>query len=480
MREDVLGAWGKVVHDPAGLIAGDRGYRRRNVMWVERLVVENIRSFERQSFSFTRERDEPYRWVTLLGENGGGKSTVLQALGLLLAGPEGAQTLLPRPVGWVRAESAAGQLDVRIHQGSGDPGRFGERKVSRSFGYGLRITGREHLTIRKQVYTEPTIVEDPSRILTWLRENAFSSRGSGWFAAGYGAFRRLTRSSQLIVPSLEPQARYTNFLTQFNEDDPLATFERWMVYLDYVIAKEARGTEQARRQRALGIEAINRMLPQGTRFDSVSSEGRILFDVRGRKVPTIAMSDGYRSVLALAGDLVWRLIQSFPKSDNPLQEEGVVLIDELDIHLHPRWQRYIAGWLREQFPKLQFFVATHSPFVAAGAGTDALTLRLTLEEGATQWEKVETPAALSVDRILQSEAFGQLSPYSPETEQLIERYDALARKGSRRSREDAQEFEQLQAFMQRARPIGGPPEPGSLDAKLDAYIEKALQRQGRG
>lgn len=450
-------------------------------MWVESLRIENIRSFARQDLSFSRGRNEPYRWVTLLGENGGGKSTLLQALGLLLAGPEGAQTLLPRPMGWVRDESEAGKLDVRIHQGDRDPGKpHGALRAYKTFNYGLRLTGPQRVAIRGQVYTEPTILEEPSRFLGWLRENAFASKGSGWFSAGYGAFRRLTRSSQLLVPSLEPQARFTNFITQFNEDEPLATFERWVVYLDYVAAKRSQTASQARRQQQLGIEAINHMLPEGTRFNSVSREGRILFDVQGRKVPTLAMSDGYRSVLALAGDLVWRLIQAFPKSSSPLQEEGVVLIDELDIHLHPRWQRHIAGWLRAQFPNLQFFVATHSPFVAAGAGEDALTLRLTLEEGATQVERVETPAALSVDRILQSEAFGQLSPYSPETAERIERYDALSRKRRKRSPKEERELTELQAFMQKARPVGGPPEPGSLDAKLEAYIEKTLEREGQG
>jgi energy-coupling factor transporter ATP-binding protein EcfA2 len=444
-------------------------------MWVENLFINNIRSFEKQELLFTRGKDEPYRWVTLLGENGGGKSTVLQALGLLLAGLEGAQALVPRPVGWLRDESLAGGMDMSFRQGSRDPGKT----RTRSFSFGLMMTGRRRLSLRNQVYTEPTILEWPSPVLSWLRENAFSSRGQGWFAAGYGAFRRLTRSHQVIVPSLEPQARYTNFLTQFNEDEPLATFERWMVYLDYVSAKRGRNASQAERQRDLGINAINRMLPSGTRFDSVTEQGRILFDVGGRKVPTIAMSDGYRSILALAGDLVWRLIQAFPKSTNPFHEEGVVLIDELDIHLHPRWQRYIAGWLREQFPKLQFFVATHSPFVAAGAGEDALTLRLTLEEGVTEVEQVETPAALSVDGILQSEAFGQLSPYSPPTQAAIDRYDALARK-KKRSQTEQKEFARLRAFMQQARPLGGPPEPGSLDAKLEAYIDKALQGKGRG
>jgi energy-coupling factor transporter ATP-binding protein EcfA2 len=446
-------------------------------MWIERLLIQNIRSFEMQQFSFTRADGDPYRWVTLLGENGGGKSTVLQALGLLLAGPEGAQTLVPRPLGWLRNESAPGFLNVRFQQGARDPGKA--NGSSKALKYSLIVTGRGRLSWGKKVYTEPTIVEWPSKTLSWLREHAFSSREPGWFAAGYGAFRRLTRSHQVIVPALEPQARYTNFLTQFNEDEPLATFERWVVYLDYVSAKEGRNSAQARRQRELGIDAINRMLPRGTRFDGVTEEGRILFDVGGSKVPTISMSDGYRSVLALAGDLVWRLIQAFPKSNNPFQEEGVVLIDELDIHLHPRWQRHIAGWLREQFPKLQFFVATHSPFVAAGAGEDALTLRLTLEEGVTRVERVETPAALSVDGILQSEAFGQLSPYSPRTQAAIDRYDALARK-RKRSRAEEKEFTQLRAFMQQARPLGGPPEPGSLDEKLEAYIEKTLRREGRG
>jgi len=446
-------------------------------MWVASLHIENIRSFEKQYFSFVAGQNEPYRWVTLLGENGGGKSTVLQALGLLLAGPEAAQTLVPRPTGWLRNEPFVGFLDLTFHQGPRDPGKW----RSKSFSHGLIVTGREPVHQKGQVYTEPTFLDAPYRELSWLRRSVFTSKGSGWFAAGYGAFRRLTRSHQVLVPSLEPQARYTNFLTQFNEDEPLTTFERWMVYLDYLIAKSPRKQNSiwARRRRALGIEAINRILPSGARFDSVTSEGRILFEVGGRKVPTIGLSDGYRSVLALAGDLIWRLIQAFPDSDRPLDEEGVVLIDELDIHLHPRWQRRIAGWLREQFPNLQFFVATHSPFVAASAGEDALTLRLTLENGVTRVEKVETPVALSVDRILQSEAFGQLSPYSPRTQEDIDRYDALARK-KKLSPAEKKEFAQLRSFMQRARPVGGPPEPGSLDAKLDAYIDKALKSEGRG
>jgi len=440
-------------------------------MWIEELRLENVRCFDNQTVKFMKG-DSPYRWVTFLSENGGGKSTALQALALLLAGPEGAQKLLPRPAGWLRNEGRPGKISIRIHQGDGDPGQHGEKKVRRAFGYTFFLTGSKKLTIRNKAFTEPTIQESPSTVLTWLRQNALTSKGPGWFAVGYGAFRRLTRSGQIIVPSLQPQARFTNFSTQFDEDQPLSAFERWMVYLDYRIAKES--DAEAQRQKDLGVVAINKVLPEEVRFDSVTAEGRILFDVDGQVVPTIALSDGYRSILALAGDLVWRLITAYPNSSDPLKEEGVVLIDELDIHLHPIWQRDIAGWLQEQFPNLQFVVATHSPLIAAGAGDDALTLRLYLREGMSVVEKVENIAAMNVDRILQSDAFGLVSPYSRKTQEKIDRYDKLARKGRRRSAKEDDDYTKLFEFMKEARPIGGPPAEGSIEAKVDAYLENAL------
>jgi predicted ATPase len=441
-------------------------------MLVEELKIENVRCFESLTLRLLRG-DRPYRWVTFLGENAGGKSTALQALGLLLAGPEGAQQLLPRPAGWLRNEDQPGKIAARIRQGAQDPGQFGREKVSRSFVYTFFLTGSQPLTIRNKPFTEPTIQESRDKRLSWLRQNAFTSKGTGWFAVGYGAFRRLTRSSQIIVPSLEPPARFTNFLTQFDEDQPLSAFERWMVYLDYRIAKEK--DPEAKRQQELGVAAINTVLPEGVTFDRVTAEGRIVFNLGGQRVPTIGLSDGYRSVLALAGDLVWRLILAFPNSADPLREEGVVLIDELDIHLHPVWQRQIAGWLRKQFPHLQFIVATHSPLIAAGAGEDALTLRFILEDGKARAKKVEDLAAMNVDRILQSEAFGLVSAYSPETQHKIDRFDELARKDGRRTQQEEAEFLPLFQFMKTARPIGGPPEPGSLEAKVDAYLEKALK-----
>jgi predicted ATP-binding protein involved in virulence len=196
--------------------------------------------------------------------------------------------------------------------------------------------------------------------------------------------------------------------------------------------------------------------------------------VNGQKVPTISLSDGFRSVIALAGDLIWRLLQAFPDLDDPTQASGVVLIDELDIHLHPSWQRQIAGWLQEAFPKLQFFVATHSPLVAAGGGDEALTLRLDIEDGIVTVTQIEDLSALDADRILRSPAFGLESTHSPATQKKIERYHKLRKKKRDLVGEEQQEYVQLELFMKEAQPISGFPEPGSLDARIDAFLEKNL------
>lgn len=440
-------------------------------MWVEEVSLENIKSFDEKIMIRLGKKDNPYKWVTLLGENGGGKSTVLQSLGLLLAGPEGVNQLLSRPLGWVRDEDKVGKISIKIHQGDKDPNSFGKDKITKSFGYTLFLTGNKRISIRNKIYTEPSIVENKDKILTWLRQNALNSKEQGWFAVGFGAFRRLTRENQIIIPSLQPPQRFTNFLTQFNENEPLAAFERWLVYLDYKISKN--NDKQAQRHLDIGIAAINSLLPQGNKFDSVTSEGKILFDVNGQKVPTIGLSDGFRSVLALGGDLIWRLLEAFPDSDNPLLEEGIVLIDELDIHLHPIWQRDIAGWLRMQFPNLQFIVATHSPLITISAGDDAITYKLSINETTktTQIKEVKEIATMNVDKILQSDAFNLISSYSPIMQKRIDDYYALNRKKDKTEKEQLDLFE-LQPFVKKAL---GNIEKTPLEEKIDKFLEDILK-----
>jgi predicted ATPase len=417
-------------------------------MWVEEITLENIKCFELKTLRFGTKKDK-YRWVTLLGENGGGKSTVLQALGLLLAGPEGANQLL-KPEGWLRDESKPGKIGASIHQGKNDPGKFGgEKKEHERFAFEYLITGTQPLVIGKgkneKTYNSPTILEGEDKVkrLSWLRENALLPKGKGWFGAGYGAFRRLTRKTgQINLPAMQTPERYTNFLTQFEEDEPLTAFEQWLLYLDVLILRNSESGKIARKQRDMAIKAINSLLPDGSKYGGIDENLKIWFQVGDIKVATPALSDGYRSILALAGDLVWRLIEAFPNSRDPLREEGVVLIDELDIHLHPVWQRQIASWLQSVFPNIQFIVATHSPLIAAGAGKDAITYRLYQNEnGGVDCQEVKNIAFRDVDSILQSEAFGLVSTFSPEAEQVMSQY--LELKTKKKSKAEDLQFAQL-------------------------------------
>jgi len=455
-------------------------------MWVESIIIENIKCFRHQEINFTRNprndirwRAKPYKWITLLGENGVGKSTILQALALLLAGPQAAKELLPRPVGWIRDAKVPGKLTATLHQEEADGGIYGKDKQQRqTFSYSYFITGSEALEIgnsnNKQTYTEPALIEENTKILSWLRTNAFTSGNQGWFAVGYGAFRRLTRVSQVIIPSLEQPKRSNNFFTQFSEDTSLSSFERWMVYLDYRIAKNPEDI-QAKQMKKVGEDAIIKLLPGDVSIAEVTSDGLIQFLVNGQKVPTISLSDGFRSVIALAGDLIWRLLQSFPDMDNPTSASGVVLIDELDIHLHPSWQREIAGWLQSVFPNLQFFIATHSALIAAGAGEDSLTFRIDTINGELKIDEIPyLELAANVDRTLTSPAFGLRSTYPPTTEKKINRYHQLNRKSKSLVGEEKNEYQQLELFMEEVQPYGDRPEPNSLEARIDEFLEKSI------
>jgi predicted ATP-binding protein involved in virulence len=77
----------------------------------------------------------------------------------------------------------------------------------------------------------------------------------------------------------------------------------------------------------------------------------------------VQLSDGERSFFAMISDLVRRLALANPLLDDPLQGAGVVLIDELELHLHPKWQREVVEKLRATFPNIQFITTTHSPFI---------------------------------------------------------------------------------------------------------------------
>jgi predicted ATP-binding protein involved in virulence len=86
------------------------------------------------------------------------------------------------------------------------------------------------------------------------------------------------------------------------------------------------------------------------------------------------LSDGEKSILVMSADIARRLSIAHAKLSEPLSGEAVVAIDEIDLHLHPAWQRAVVGRLRSTFPNCQFIVTTHSPQVLSEVPTDSVVM----------------------------------------------------------------------------------------------------------
>ena len=142
--------------------------------------------------------------------------------------------------------------------------------------------------------------------------------------------------------------------------------------------QEAFRSQRALAQRALGAfeDAIVGYLPgySGLRPDD-GDRPRLLIDRGGRTISVRQMSDGERGILALVLDLTRRLVQANPEMKDPIAEsEAVVLIDELELHLHPKWQRQIVRKLQTTFPRCQFIATTHSPQVVGELSHDRIQI----------------------------------------------------------------------------------------------------------
>jgi len=112
--------------------------------------------------------------------------------------------------------------------------------------------------------------------------------------------------------------------------------------------------------------ALEECLEDFQRLAFMAKEGQlVIFFRNGRRLPFNQLSDGQRTLFAMIGDMVRRAVLLNPQLGDKVLEEtpGVVLIDELDLHLHPKWQRRIIEDLRRTFPKIQFIATTHSPFL---------------------------------------------------------------------------------------------------------------------
>ena len=179
------------------------------------------------------------------------------------------------------------------------------------------------------------------------------------------------------------------------------------------------------------IELIANLLPEGLEFRGEQERDEYVFHHHGITVAFAALSDGYRAYIGWITDLISHLVTVCPP-ETPLRElEGVVLVDEIDLHVHPTWQREIVAQISEALPRLQFVFTTHSPIVAGSVSSANLFIvaQPNNQDSAIITRPSSEVYGLSADQILTSSMFGLNSTRAPEFVKELEKLEASAKQG---------------------------------------------------
>lgn len=305
-------------------------------MQINRLTLTNFRAFEQAEFDFQPGMN------LIVGINGVGKSTVLDALRIALSRvlPEFTACIEKR-LNFSTDDIMIGhdQLAVEVNFQASEIPFICNVRVEKSHEVAIKPDSPQILQPIKTAENQPIVVY-------------FSTRRSILTEAGLNPNRSLGNQSAAFADALIPRMLR------------LREFTDW-----WLVQEELLGENSKLAQRR--IDALNGAVScffdwftdlRVNRISGKSKKITLLLDKDGVTLNINQLSDGERGILALILDLVQRLLQANPDLEDPLQDgKALVLIDELDLHLHPRWQRMVVQKLTNIFPNCQFIATTHSP-----------------------------------------------------------------------------------------------------------------------
>lgn len=405
-------------------------------MYISRVMIENIRCFGAGEHAVDldlRRPDGSYAgWTVIAGRNGAGKTTFLQAIALTAAGERNTAALQETLSELHRhgAEHGSVHLDLLLHLGDVESTRQDPPQMSRIWAWEMSTDDRWQETPTKE--PESTAAEervDLDRLL-------WGAQPVGRFIVGYGPFRRLTGATPDAQRLRKASSPISRLVSLFREDVALGDSVEWLKEVNHrKLDGDAKAAELEKRILAL---LDDKLLPDGTRVRDVNSRG-LWLKQSGLDLTIHDLSDGYRTVIALILDIVRQMHDYYGKlpwvaglDRLAVNLPGVVLIDEVDAHLHVSWQQRIGFWLKERFPRVQFLVTTHSPFVCQAADPRGL-IRLPAPGEARAAEHVPDELYYrvvngSADDAVLSDLFGLEHSRSPVAEAKLEEAAALEAK----------------------------------------------------
>lgn len=412
--------------------------------------LENIRCFENLDLSFKPNNDVK-QFILLFGENSVGKTTLLRSIALGLCDQVTAAALIKNlPGDWLRKDKGDGIISLNLTNSA-----------------------------KTKEWTAKTVLSRNSEGTITVKQNVTPRHlpRDQVFACGYGAGRRGFGSQDYSEYSLK-----SSLDTLFNYDTNLQNPELVLRRI------EATGTDVKKLTKC--IDAVLMLEPESTRMEN---SGIQVKGPWGDLMPLGGLGDGYQATLGWVADMLgWALFYEidFQKKNSDrlpsnktykpaflrTQISGVVLIDELEQHLHPSWQREIIHLLHHEFPKIQFIATSHSPMCALG--TTALKdstvgiVRLYQKNNQVVASPFETPKSHRADQVLISPLFGLFSAAGFDVSADIQQYAKLASR-SNRSKEDDAKLSELRENLYKT--LG--PFKNEIEQRIEATVQEALKKE---
>lgn len=466
-------------------------------MYITRLHVKNVKLMRDLELDFTHE-GKPRMWTVFVAENGACKTTLLQTIALAASGPERANQLADVPA----------LPDLR-HPSEAS-------SISASFEFGSRLKkwrphqnlpeSQDHLGLQSYLHIKPEqstflgrssyepeqildknlLQQELSRIMARLQKLAEPSTSAellfastlllsvqgpisearalsfpGWFAAGYGTQRQLPvplSASELkdrVLNRLEPlfgKAALvgTGFANQFS-DTPF--FEPFVEALKKVFVNN----HLLPHVDAVELRGRGGMSQPGDLVRSHSFE--FVFSGQKTKIPATWLSQGYQSTIAWIADLIGQMYLDLGEAI-PLEDmEGMVLIDELDLHLHPTWQVRLIPVLKRMFPRMQFIVTTHSPMLLPACERHEIVMLRLNENGNVVAEEPSASPKLMTGSEIYSSFFNIQKLYPSDLGDALRRYTYLSSDPTRTDEEDAEMLRLQKKLTDAGLDLGLPPVP---------------------
>lgn len=413
------------------------------MLYIKSLEIEYVRCFgKKQRVEFTDNEGKISQWSVILGDNGSGKTTVLRSIVSLLPTPQsflGKRSHLDTEYELSINKEWRNVWDLRHKDGKHKSNLTlnvleCNQPFEKEFEYEIPLNVvRKH----KEIYSDIDYQPSPTFNTLVL---------SPVYCFAYGANRKMAEKS------LSDESFRNTSETLFKDDALLQNSSEYFLRLDYETAKSRKGSEDLMRVKGL----ILRVLPSEVKDIRVIKSGRLQREVQVETpygwIKLDELSLGYKTTIAWVIDFATNMIFFREKANNPFDEPAILILDEIDLHMHPAWQREIIENLTKIFSKTQFIVTAHSPLIAQAALNANLVLFRRTGDHINVINNPDIIKNWRIDQILTSDLFGLKETRPKEFEKKLRRRRTLLRKNELTKKEQ-EELSKLNQEVHRM-PIG--------------------------